>query len=632
MLISPATIEAVKSRADLVSLIGEVVSLRRVGSHHLGLCPFHSEKTPSFHVNPQRGRWHCFGCREGGGAIDFVIRNEGLSFPEAVRALAERLGIDIEDGTPDVREAAERTRKEAFALYAINVMAERFYVGSLWGGDEVPLARGAAHAYEELDRRALFDRPDVPDGERTPVGEALKAFRVGYAPARWRGLTRFLEKQKMSLELAEKAGLLMREAKGGYHDRFRNRLMFSVVDHLGRVVGFSGRALPMPDPRYADEPNYREMVDEDGKGPAKYINTPETPIYTKGSVVFGLWQAKEAIRKAGEAILVEGNFDVVGLHARGILNVVAPLGTAFSEAQAKVLRRYTEHAAICFDGDTAGKKATYEARGPIRAAKLSARAVVLPPKEDPDSFTYRRGARLLLELVEQATGLREHLFRQCFAGVTELEQLKEGGKRALALLLEEPDPLVRSIEQGFVDELVSQIRVGGRAQTTLRGLDASLRMALQRQANREDPDALFDEEPDVPADPVGFAVVGAVLDVPSVVHRPEAAAVLSHLDGDLALAVAAAQELSADVVLEKMPDAMRPHVEVRLAAPVLTTEAAALQVIVANGGKLRKRSLEETEEAVRRDLAEAEKVGDEEAIGRLLVELTQLARTRVAIR
>lgn len=635
MLISPATIEAVKSRARLEDLIGEVVTLRRSGGALKGLCPFHSEKTPSFYVNPSRQRYACYGCHEKGGPVDWLMRLEGLSFPDAIRALAEKLGIDIEDGTPQAREDAERARQEAYALYAINIMAERFFVGSLWGGDGVPLARGSAHAYEELDRRSLFDRPDAPDDERTPVGEALKAFRVGYAPARWRGLTRFLEKQKMNLELAEKAGLLMKEAKGGYHDRFRNRLMFSVVDHLGRVVGFSGRALPMPDPRYADDPNYRELKDEDGKGPAKYMNTPETPIYTKGAVVFGLWQAKEAIRKAGEAILVEGNFDVVGLHARGILNAVAPLGTAFSEPQARMIRRYTEKVAVAFDGDGPGKKATADARIPTRAAKLGARVVLLPPKEDPDSFTYRKGAAAFVALVAEAGGLREHLLREAFDGITEVDKVPLGVAKARALLKEEPDPMVRGIEQGFVDklanQLASQLRMEGPVPTTLRALEASVRLHTGAEEDGEDPATLF-EELGPPEDPVGFAVVGAVLDVPGVVNRPEAAAVLAHLDGDLALAVAAAQDPSADAVLEKMPESMRPHVEVRLAAPVLTTEAAALQVIVANAGKLRRRSLEETEEAVRRDLAEAEKAGDEDAIGTLLVELTQLARARVAIR
>ena len=318
-MISPDTIALVRDRTDLIAVITESVpSLKRRGRSWVGLCPFHKEKTPSFHVNPDRGFFKCFGCGESGDAITFAMREFGYTFSEAVRVLAERVGIVIEE---DARERTEvdRAKKQKDDLFAANQLAATFFEQQL---REHPLR---SFALDELARRGI-----VP-GENAVADEALKAFKVGYAPLEWEGLATFFRQQGISPVAAESVGLLVPRASGSHYDRFRHRLMFAVLDTQGRVVAFSGRALAEP-PGAPPKP--------DGEKPAKYINSKESPIYTKGNVLFGLFQARQAIRTEEIALVVEGNFDVLSLHARGLENVVAPLGTAFTIDQAKLLKRF----------------------------------------------------------------------------------------------------------------------------------------------------------------------------------------------------------------------------------------------------------------------------------------------------
>ncbi len=367
-MISPETIAIVKERTDLVALVAETVKLVRKGRSFSGLCPFHKEKTPSFNVNPERGFFHCFGCKESGSSVDFLMKLHGLSFREAVQDLAPRLGVAIDETTSGAEQreatAARRSKED---LYGVNNLAAVYYERCMRPGQEGhPLS---SYARDEIARRGLG--PDAGPA----AADALQAFRVGYAPHAWDGLASFLKQQGISPILAERAGLLIPRANGsGHFDRFIHRLMFAVIDVMGRVVAFSGRALPDPTPAEiaAHAPSAPRPDPE--KKPAKYINSPESPIYTKGEHLFGLHQAKAAICQEGEAILVEGNFDVVALHARGLANAVAPLGTAFTPAQAKLLKRFAPSVVVAFDGDAAGKKATRAARVPCREGGLSARA------------------------------------------------------------------------------------------------------------------------------------------------------------------------------------------------------------------------------------------------------------------
>jgi DNA primase len=327
-VISSDTITLVRERTDIVALVTESVpSLKRRGRSWVGLCPFHKEKTGSFHVNPDRGFFHCFGCKEQGSAIDFVMKQDGATFPEAVRSLAERAGIAIEEERAE-RTEVDRQKLQRDGLYAVSHLAATYYERQL---REHPNRR---YAVEELARRALVpswardgsvDAPSVSPERQAAIDDAIQAFRIGYAPPGWDGLAVFLRQQGISPLTAEAAGLLVPRAGTGHYDRFRHRLMFPVLElQQGRVIAFSGRAL-------ADLPN-----DKPADKPAKYINSPESPIYTKGATLFGLYQARHSIRQAETSTLVEGNFDVVSLHAHGAANVVAPLGTAFTIDQAKL--------------------------------------------------------------------------------------------------------------------------------------------------------------------------------------------------------------------------------------------------------------------------------------------------------
>ncbi|HEU4410969.1 MAG TPA: CHC2 zinc finger domain-containing protein, partial [Polyangiaceae bacterium] len=256
MTIAETTIQLVRQRTDLAALVGETVKLMRRGRSWLGLCPFHKEKTPSFHVTPERGMFHCFGCGEHGNAITFVMKVEGLTFPEAVRRLAERAGVEVEETGSERERREEAARRRARDdLYAVGNLAAVYFEQMLREHPHAPLARA------ELERRGL-----VASSPTDPVATALGAFRVGYAPAGWDGLTTFLREQGVSPLLGEQVGLLVARQSGpGHYDRFRNRLMFAVVDVQGRVVAFSGRVLPDPQTGQVD------------KETGKYINSPESP-------------------------------------------------------------------------------------------------------------------------------------------------------------------------------------------------------------------------------------------------------------------------------------------------------------------------------------------------------------------
>ncbi|RYG83094.1 DNA primase, partial [bacterium] len=295
-MISPDTIQAIRERTDILAVVGESVpSLKRRGRTFSGLCPFHNEKTPSFHVNPDRGFFHCFGCKESGDVLSFVMKHDGYTFHEAVQMLAERLGIVLEEDKRP-RTDADRQKKHKEDLYGVNQLAATYFESQLRDHPH------ASFAIDELDKRGLAPsfsgRPPGKGASEAVVDQALQAFRIGYAPSGWDGLTLFLKAQGISPTLAEATGLLVPRSSGaGHYDRFRHRLMFAVVDAQGRVVAFSGRAL-------ADAPGERPRDPADK--PAKYINSPESPIYAKGQTLFGLHQAKSAIRTA-ECAAAEGD-------------------------------------------------------------------------------------------------------------------------------------------------------------------------------------------------------------------------------------------------------------------------------------------------------------------------------------
>jgi DNA primase len=589
-MIAPETLAQVKDRTDIVALIGDSVRLVKRGRSWVGLCPFHKEKSPSFHVHPERGFYHCFGCGESGSAIDFSMKVNGLDFIEAVKMLAERAGVPIEETRAD-RRGPDKTEKEE--LFGVIALAATYFEKMLGLGE----GKGARHpcshyAERELERRGMPHRGATGE-DALRWREVLAAFRIGYAPPGWDGLATFLRQQGVSLPLAERAGLVVKGQRGHY-DRFRHRLMFAVVDTLGRVVAFSGRALAPPTREElaalgAGAPSYG------GDDVAKYVNSPESPVFTKGEHLFGIHQAKQAIRRAAEAVLVEGNFDVVTLHARGIDRAIAPLGTAFTAPQARLIKRFAPSVVILFDGDAAGRKATRAARVPCREGGLEAKVAVLEKGMDPDELVRTRGPAALLEVLKGARGMLEYLVEDAlsgdgFIGASIAERVAR--VRAVTKLLgEEDDPALRLMAKRYADQLSSKLVVAGSAAADLRQLERMVEEAVSHgPATREARPA--PKEKTSPAQTMALAVLGALIDYPELLDHPDVRAALSAVDGDVALAIVAVRQSlwkggSASDFLAAIPSSIQSFAAGRLASPVFEDLALARSELLDNSNKIR---------------------------------------------
>lgn len=362
-LIPEETIREIRERADIVAVVGQHVDLRKAGRNHKGLCPFHNEKSPSFNVNGDKQFYYCFGCQKKGDVFTFVMEYEGKSFTEAAETLAGRFGITIPQRTESPNEM--RQRSERGRMLEINRLAADFYRMILH--DE---QRGAP------GRRYLRERGV---DERT-----AEAFHLGYAPDDWHALGSYLAAQNASVELACQVGLLVRQPRAsGVYDRFRDRLMCPVILPGGEIAGFSGRLLGSAAASGGDTRNDAQHAAQKA---AKYINSPESLVYKKSKLLFGLHRARDAFRRRGRAILVEGNFDVINLHQAGFEEAVAPLGTALAEHQVDQLRRLADEVVLLYDGDAAGRAASLKALEALATADVKVRIAPLPPGEDPDGM------------------------------------------------------------------------------------------------------------------------------------------------------------------------------------------------------------------------------------------------------
>jgi DNA primase len=398
-IISPSTVEQIRSASDIVDVIGGYIPLKRAGANFVALCPFHKEKTPSFNVNPHKQIFHCFGCHKGGDVFTFVKEFESIDFPDAVRRLAERARIPIEvDNQPGVSE----TRHLKDRLFQIHEQITQRWQSALAAGEPGQIAR------DYLARRGVS-------------AEAVELFRLGYAPDLWDDTVNWAKSKQHELALAEQAGLILRkENTDHFYDRFRGRLIFPICDDQGRVVGFSGRILT------GDEKT------------AKYVNSPETAIFTKGKVMFGLDKSKRAISDEGFAIICEGQLDLIACYMAGVKNVVAPQGTALTADHGRILSRYAQEAVLCFDSDTAGQNASVRSLDTLLAVAtqfisqfstsafsqqlipnqarggLSIRVAILPKPHDPDSFIKTFGVQAFSRLIEKAPGFFDYyLDRLC---------------------------------------------------------------------------------------------------------------------------------------------------------------------------------------------------------------------------
>lgn len=366
-MIPKEKIEEVKERASIVQVISEYVPLAKRGVNHVGLCPFHSEKTPSFTVNEAKKIFYCFGCNATGNAITFVMKKDGIAFPEAVRSIARRYGIPV----PEERSGAADTREP---LYQALKLAVEYFSRELKEPDGRP-------GKEYLVKRG-FD------------GEIASRFHLGYSPDRWDGLVAFLRKRGVAMEAAEKAGLVVRKKDGtSYYDRFRGRLIFPITDSKGRVTGFGGRTL-------------------DDAALPKYLNSPESPVFKKGETLYGFYQAKQSISKEGSAIVVEGYFDLLALHKHGFTNSVATMGTALTPEQIRSLKGYASTVYALFDSDQAGKNAAIRSLNLFLNEEVTCRAVLLAQGKDPDEFLASSGPEAMREAVTRAEPLMEFFLKE----------------------------------------------------------------------------------------------------------------------------------------------------------------------------------------------------------------------------
>lgn len=401
--------EEIKQKTDIAELIGGYLQLKPSGmASFKGLCPFHAEKSPSFHVSADRQIWHCFGCSEGGDCFSFVMRMEGMDFPEALKFLGDKVGVEVK--RYDSTEGNERAR-----LIAVNELAAKFY------------------------RKVLTDSPSaqrVRDyvANRGISPELSEKFALGYAPDSWDTLSQFLLKKGYRELDGEKAGLTQRRKQGsGQIDRFRDRLMVPLCDQHGGTVGFTGRVLPTP---YTLPPTPSDT------GP-KYMNSPETAVYKKGALLYGLHLAKQAIKRAGFVVIVEGNLDVVASHKAGVENVVGSSGTALTEDQLALLKRFTSVIVFSFDRDAAGFKAAQKGIALARAQGLDVRATVLPEAagKDPDEAVQKDPA-LWREAAAQSVPIMQFLIERAVQG---RDLSKVDDKRAVSQLILPELSLIRDV-------------------------------------------------------------------------------------------------------------------------------------------------------------------------------------------
>jgi DNA primase len=384
---SSEILDEIRSRVDMAELVGQSVNLKRAGENYKGLCPFHTEKTPSFTVNPKRGIFHCFGCGVGGDAFGFLMRQDRLAFPEAVRALAQRAGVELPtQRTPETDGKLEGLRK-------IMALAAQFYTDALW-------AKDGAKAQAYIESRGV----DL---------EVARRFGLGYAPDGWNALLTHMAKEGVTEAEVVSAGLaLPRQNAPGFYDRFRGRLLFPIRDLQARVVAFGGRAMA------AEEP--------------KYLNSPETPLYVKGQMLYALDVARESMRQKNRAVVVEGYLDCMMAHQHGFTETVAALGTAFTAAQLSLLRRYADEVISVFDADAAGQKATSRLEEMLsdvmdlrnlgwsvartgsfeKVGYFPIKVAVLPEGHDPDSLLRAEGAPALASRLDAARSILDFVLER----------------------------------------------------------------------------------------------------------------------------------------------------------------------------------------------------------------------------
>jgi DNA primase len=483
----------IRQAVDIVEIIAESVLLKKSGKNFSGLCPFHAEKTPSFTVSPDKQIFHCFGCGVGGNVFSFVMKRDGIGFGEAVRSLAARSGVDLPERSPSPR--AQRQRSEEAAFFEVNRLAADYFRQAL-------LQQAAGRpALDYLARRGV-------------TRQIMEQFELGYAPKGWDHLLGYLTRKKFAPVLMEKAGLVVPRRDGsGYYDRFRDRIIFPIHDERGRVAGFGGRVMDDATP--------------------KYLNSPETLVYTKRRVLYGLHQAKDSCRTAGTAFIVEGYLDLIALHQYGIPHSVATLGTALTPEQIRLLARYAGRMVLVYDSDDAGIRSARRCidlfwkehadfrRGDIfREEHADTHILVLPEGHDPDSFLHTHGVDAFRRLAQDAPGIITFVMEQA---VLRHGLSTEGKIRIVSELQSYLGAINDSVARAlYVKQLAERIRLD---ETVILERVKALAgpTAAGRPGGRSD---AADPSPSVPAERFEQRIIAMMLQFPEILPEIVKGAVL----------------------------------------------------------------------------------------------------------
>ncbi len=412
-------VEEIKNRLDIVEIIGNYIKLEKAGANYRACCPFHSEKRPSFFVSPARQLWHCFGaCSEGGDIFKFVMKIEGVEFGDALRILAKKAGVELKKEDPEVKTE----RKQ---LYDISELACQFFEAQLHKG------KGGKKAKEYLKERGLKE-------------ETMKEWRIGYSPASWRGLSDFLVGKGFKRDRIAKAGLALRSEDKGYYDRFRGRIMFPVFNLSSQVIGFGGRV-------------FNTEKESEALKQAKYMNVPATPLYDKSKILYGLDKAGMEIREKGFCILVEGYLDAIMTYQAGFKNVAATSGTALTEYQLKIIKRYADQIYTAFDMDVAGGSATKRGIDLAQSLGFDIRVVTMPEEKDPADIA-KEDPSQLEKMISKAKNIHDFYFQTTFSRFD--KKTIEGKKKISDVLI----PVIRKIpnnieKAAWIKDLAEELEV-----------------------------------------------------------------------------------------------------------------------------------------------------------------------------
>jgi DNA primase len=581
-MIPDETISRIRERASIVEVVSDYLTLKKAGRNYMGLCPFHSEKTPSFTVNEEKGIFRCFGCGAGGSVFHFLMQYDHLSFPEAVERVGKRYGIEVERlQSPGAKRSAE----EKETLYRMNERAASYFQENLYGPGE------GRHALEYLRKRGVDER-------------TARRFYVGYAPQSGPGLAGYFKKQGVSLKDAVRIGLVSDRGGERYGEKFFGRVMFPIADAGGKIVGFGGRVL--------------------GQGMPKYLNSSETPLFRKHATVYGLFQAKESIREKDRVIVVEGYLDVVALAQFGIGDAVATLGTALTPDHVRMLGRYTKNIIALFDGDGAGRKAAARSFEIFVEAGLMGRGAFLPKEHDPDSFVRAYGKEGLEKLLGEAIPLADYYFTW----------LEEGYGRSLegkSRIAQEINRVLAKVRNPFEADLlvrraVDQLNI---RETLLR---APLGQGEVRPAAKMAPSRPVESGP--ARDAAERSLIGLMLRFPAMIERIEPDTEADGLVGpewtDIFNAIVSEWKERRDVDGATLAAKLSPERAAEVAALTLegeaVEEAEAAKMLGDVIAHLQRRRLRGLERDLRRAIRIAEEKKDEKTKKERMLEWQEVVR------